>query len=235
MGSQVTRPIVGGVLLLVLSGVPRLAEAPRDALSPRVSGPLFPPARAWMLDAASRDRWQRPAALVRALALRPGDRVADVGSGSGYMLPHLARTVGPKGRVYAQEIQPAMLRLLAARARNHSNVRVCRGTADDPGLPARTFDRALLLTVYHEVSAPVALLSRLRAAMRPGGRLLIVDWNDFATGAGTPAISPGERAPESVVCAEAVRAGWRLTRRHTFLPYQYCLEFALAKAARGGE
>lgn len=182
-----------------------------------------------MLDAPARDRWQRPDAIVAALGLRPGAAVGDVGAGSGYMMARLARAVGPRGRVYAQEIQPAMLRLLRARARSFGNVSVCRGTEGDPGLPPRALDRALLLTAYHEMAAPVALLARLRHAMRPGGRLLIVDWNDFVTAAETPSVSPGERVPEATVCREAARAGWRLVRRHGFLRYQYCLEFGVAE------
>jgi SAM-dependent methyltransferase len=237
------------VIVLSLAVLPRAAEAPRDPVTARTSGPLFPPALVWLLDARERDEWQKPGMLVAALDLRPGAAVADIGAGSGYMMSYLSRAVGPRGRVYAQEIQPGMLRLLAERAARHDNVVVCRGGESDPGLAPASIDRALLLTAYHEMAAPVALLARLRAAMRPGGRLLIVDWNDFAAGGaegtpgrvldgarfravqrpgrtGTPAVTPEERVPEAVVCREAARAGWRPLRRHDFLPYQYCLEFA---------
>jgi ubiquinone/menaquinone biosynthesis C-methylase UbiE len=216
------------LLFLALAGLTGVAEAPRDPVPARMPGDLFPASRAPMLDSSTRDRWQKPALLVAALDLKPGDAVADVGAGSGYMMPYLSRAVGPRGRVYAQEIQPAMLRLLAARAVRYSNVHLCYGSVDDPGLSEDSLDRALLLTAYHEVATPVALLSRLRSAMRPGGRLLIVDWSDFAAGEGTPLVAAAERVPERVVCREAERAGWQLLRCHPFLPYQYCLEFGLS-------
>jgi ubiquinone/menaquinone biosynthesis C-methylase UbiE len=123
--------------------------------------PLFDPARAPdLLDAPDRDRWQQPARVVRALRLRPGDAVADIGAGSGYLLPHLSAAVGPAGRVYAQEIQDAFLPALRRHARALSNVRVVLGTADDPRLPAGGVDCFVLLTVYHEVQRPVAFLRR---------------------------------------------------------------------------
>jgi ubiquinone/menaquinone biosynthesis C-methylase UbiE len=181
-----------------------------------------------LLDARDRDRWQKPGGIVASLRLRAGDTVADVGAGSGYMMGHLSRAVGPTGRVYAQDVQPEMVRLLASRARAYPNVRVYRGGESDPGLPPASVNAVLLLTAYHEMAAPVALLSRLRAAMRPRGRLLIVDFSDFAVGERTPQVSAGDRVPERQVVREAARAGWRLLRRHDFLPYQYCLEFARA-------
>jgi len=82
-----------------------------------------------------------------------------------------------------------------------------------------------LLTSYHEMAAPVALLFRLRAAMRPGGRLVIVDFNDRDWDASAPRVPYGDRLPERTVVREAEAAGWRLTRRVEGLPYQYCLVF----------
>lgn len=207
----------------LLSGRPALA--PRDLVGPRPAGPLFPPEQAWLLETRERDWWQKPAALVAVLSLRPGDAVADIGAGSGYMIPHLSRAVGPRGRVWAQEIQAGMVWRLKERARRFPNVRVVRGSALDPGLPPASVDVALLLTSYHEMSAPVAVLRALRSAVRPGGRLVIVDFNDFVPGADSPQFPPEERVPEETVVREAARAGWRLVERHDFLPYQYCLVF----------
>jgi predicted methyltransferase len=202
--------------------------APRDPIPPRAAGALFPPEQAWILEARERDRWQKPQALVAALGLRPGDAVADVGAGSGYMMAHLARAVGPRGRVYAQDLQSEMVRLLRRRARRFANVRAVQGCVADPNLPPASVDAALLLTSYHEMRAPIPLLSRLRAALRPGGRLVIVDWNDFETGVATPPVPGADRVPEETVLREAGRAGWRLVRREVFLPYQYYLVFQRA-------
>jgi predicted methyltransferase len=223
--SSLGRLLLGLGCLLVLSLAARPAGAPEDPSPARVPGDLFDPANAWLLEQASRDAWQKPGALVAALGLRPGQAVADVGAGSGYMMPHLARAVGIGGRVYAEDVQDGMVRLLRARARHHPNVVVVRGEIADPCLPARSIDAALLLTSYHELRAPVALLARLRPSMRPGGRLAIVDFNEFEPGCNAPHVPYADRVPEQTVIREAERAGWHLARRGDFLPYEYCLIF----------
>jgi ubiquinone/menaquinone biosynthesis C-methylase UbiE len=214
---------LGVIVGLALRALP--AGAPADLVGPRKPGPLFSPSNAWLLEERSRDRWQRPEALIAALGLRPGDAVADIGAGSGYMMAHLARAVGAEGRVYSQDIQSGMVRLLRARAARHPNVRVLRGRVADPGLPPDAIDAALLLTSYHEMEAPITLLSRLRRAMRPRGRLVIVDFNEFEPDGVAPWVSFADRVPEPVVIREAARAGWQLVRRVRSLPYQYCLVF----------
>jgi SAM-dependent methyltransferase len=223
--SMLVRMLLGFGCLAVLALGARPAGAPEDPVPARAPGLLFDPADAWLLEEPARDRWQKPVALVAALGLRPGQAVADVGAGSGYMMPHLARVVGPAGRVYAEDVQAGMVRLLRARARRHPNVVVVRGQTADPCLPARSIDAALLLTSYHELRAPVALLARLRRSMRPGGRLAIVDFNDFETDGAAPRVPYADRVPEQTVVREAARAGWRLVRRDNFLSYEYCLIF----------
>jgi SAM-dependent methyltransferase len=122
-----------------------------------------------------------------------------------------------------------MVRLLRARARGHPNVRVVQGLTADPCLPARSIDAALLLTSYHEMRAPVALLARLRRSTRPGGRLAIVDFNDFELDGTAPRVPYADRVPEETVVREADRAGWRLASRWDGMPYQYCLIFRPGK------
>jgi ubiquinone/menaquinone biosynthesis C-methylase UbiE len=208
--SLLGRVLLGFGCLLVLALAARPAGAPEDPSPARVPGDLFDPANAWLLEEPSRDAWQKPGALVAALGLRPGQAVADVGAGSGYMMPHLARAVGPGGRVYAEDVQDGTVRLLRAKARRHPNVVVVRGETADPCLPARSIDAALLLTSYHELRAPVALLARLRPSMRPGGRLVIVDFNDFETDGAAPHVPYADRVPEQTVVREAPRAVRRL-------------------------
>src|SRR5688572_25900751 len=145
------------------SGTP--APAPRV----RAVAPLFDPALAHsLLEGPERDRWQQPERIVRALGLRAGDTVADVGAGSGYLLPHLSRAVGPSGTVYAEEIQEGFTPDLARRARRLGNVQVVLGTPEDLRLPERAADCFVLLTVYHEVQEPVAFLRMLRGYAAPG-------------------------------------------------------------------
>jgi predicted methyltransferase len=224
MGKAIQTALVT-VLLAMLLIHPAIAPA---GLPLRVPGALFDPVQAWLLQEPSRDEWQRPKLLLRALDLQPGDAVADIGAGSGYMMPHLSGAVGPSGQVYAQDVQPEMVSLLRDRSRTFKNVSVARGRVVDPCLPPGSVNAALLLTSYHELAAPVALLSRLLVAMRPGGRLVIVDFDGRDWGDAAPRVPFEDRVPEATVTREAAAAGWRLVRRVDGLPYQYCLVFEMA-------
>lgn len=192
---------------------------------PRTASPLFEPERApELLDAPSRDRWQQPARLVRALGLKPGDKIADIGAGSGYLLPYLSRAVGPSGVIYAEEIQASFLPALKRHARQLGNVRVLLGSADNARLPPRAINCFVLLTVYHEVQQPVKLLRTLRGAARSGARLAIIDFDGFRKG--DPAAPVGHQIADVQVIAEAKAAGWQLVERHEWLGSQFFLIFA---------
>lgn len=191
----------------------------------RYVAPLFDPELApALLDEPGRDKWQQPQRIVRALRLRQGDVVADIGAGSGYLLPRLSRAVGASGRVYAQEIQGGFLPPLRRHARMLPNVRVVLGTADDPRLPPGGTDCFVLLTVYHEVQRPVAFLQTLRGRYaKPGARLAIIDFDDNRHG--RPPAPVNHWVPEKDVLAEARAAGWELAERHEFLSSQFFLVF----------
>ena len=191
---------------------------------PRTAAPLFKPALApELLDGRSRDRWQQPARLVQSLGLKPGQSVADVGAGSGYLLPYLSRAVGPHGKVYAEEIQPEFMPALRKQARALRNVQVVSGTAEDPRLPRKSIDCFVLLTVYHEVQEPVAFLRKLREFARPGARLAIIDFD--ASRKGQPPAPIGHEVADVTVIAEAEAAGWKLQQRHEFYSSQFFLIF----------
>lgn len=200
---------------------------------PRKAAPLFEPGRAGeLLDEPGRDAWQQPALLVQHLRLRRGASVADVGAGSGYLLPYLSRAVGPRGVVYAQEIQNEFLPMLNRRARKLGNVRTVKGTADDARLPRRTIDCFVLLTVYHEVQQPVAFLKSLHRAARSGARLAIIDFD--ADRKGSPPAPIGHEIADVQVIAEAQAAGWLLAQRHEFLSSQFFLIFQQSQQSSAG-
>lgn len=115
--------------------------------------------------------------VVRALGLRTGQTVADIGAGSGYYTMRLSPLLGPEGRVIAQDVMPKYLDQLRRRTRKAglTNVSFVRGTHSDPRLPAGAVDVALMIHMYHEIAQPYALLARLRASLKPGGRVAIVD------------------------------------------------------------
>lgn len=127
-----------------------------------------------------RERWQRVPEIFEAMQVRPGAVVADVGAGSGFFTARLATAVSPAGRVYAVDIDETELTRLRDRAATDglANVTVVAGTVDDPKLAAGTVDAILLVKVYHELTRHRAMLARMRDALKPGGRLVIVDQID---------------------------------------------------------
>jgi predicted methyltransferase len=124
-----------------------------------------------------RDRWQRPRDVVEALDLQEGDIVADLGSGVGYFALKLSDRIGKRGRVFAVEVRRFPLLFLQIRAllSGRRNLEVVHGAPEDPRLPAGKIDAALVANTYHELTHPGAILGRLFEALRPGGRLVVVD------------------------------------------------------------
>ena len=130
------------------------------------------------LERNSREKEERPDLLLAALKLTPGMAVADVGAGTGYYSWQIAGRVGKEGRVYAVDVQPQMIELLEQRMRQRGvgNVRPVLGTAIDTGLPHASIDLALLVDVYHELDHPREILDSIMRALRPGGRLVLVEY-----------------------------------------------------------
>src|SRR5262249_7136375 len=130
------------------------------------------------LERPEREREEQPAKLMKALKLRPGDRVADIGAGSGYFTFRIASEVGPKGKVYAVDIQKEMLDLIRQRMRagRVTNVEPILGTITDPRLPVESVDLILLVDVYHEFSHPFEMTEAMVKALKPGGRLVFVEY-----------------------------------------------------------
>lgn len=126
----------------------------------------------------NRDEVQRPRDLVRAMAIEKGSTIADVGTGIGYMLPFLSRAVGPEGKVIAEDIFDDFLTAARERAQNQhlENVTFVKGKTDDPGLPEGQLDTVLALDVYHHFDYPEKMLAAIHKALKPGGKLIIVEY-----------------------------------------------------------
>lgn len=135
-----------------------------------------------------RDAADESGQLIRGLDIRPGMTVADIGAGSGYHTLRLSPAVGPSGVVYAEDIVESYISGLRREAerRGLGNVRIVVGKADDPALPAGAVDRAVLVHMYHEIESPYALLWRLAAALKPGGRVGVIDLDRPTPRHGTP-------------------------------------------------
>jgi predicted methyltransferase len=124
-----------------------------------------------------RDEWQRVDEIFKAMQVKPGAVVADVGAGDGFFTTRLAEAVGTGGRVHAVDVNPVSLSRLKSRVAEAGlgNVEIVRGELDDPKLPAGSIDAALIVNAYHEMDEHQAMLMRIRAALKPGGRLVIVE------------------------------------------------------------
>jgi ubiquinone/menaquinone biosynthesis C-methylase UbiE len=136
------------------------------------------------LAAADRDEKQKPRELVAAIGITPGMVVADIGTGTGYMLPYLSEAVGPGGRVLGEDIFADFLEKAGKRAKEHklANVGFVKGSETDPTLPENGVDVALALESYHHWDYPQKMLAALRRELRDGGRLVIVDFHPGAAG-----------------------------------------------------
>lgn len=180
------------------------------------------------LEREDRDREQRPDEVIRAMGLRDGDVVADVGAGTGYFTRRLARAVAPRGRVYAVEIQPEMIALLkqGVEKAGLTNVVPVLGAADDPRLPPAALDWILLVDVYHELQQPKAVLAKMREALLPTGKVALVEYR--LDGPTALHIREEHRMSPKQVLAEWEPAGFRLAARHEFLPTQHFFVFEKA-------
>lgn len=199
-----------------------LLTAPAGAQQ-RQHGRLFPPQDLGLLEGPDRDAWQRPEQIMDHLGIAEGSVVADLGAGGGWFTIRLARRVGPNGRVYAQDIQPEMIGAIKRRVDREGlkNVDTVLGTTADPQLPAPV-DVVLIVDTYHEMDDPQTLLRKVRASLKPGGRVGIVEFTKNGHG---PGPSMEERADPERVIRDAQAAGLRLESRGNFLRYQYLLEF----------
>lgn len=126
---------------------------------------------------SQREAWQKVDEIFEAMGVRPGAAVADIGAGEGFFTARLSRAVGDGGRVFAVDVSARSLRDLRHRVADEqlSNVAVIEGAADDPKLPAGTLDAALIVNAYHEMRDHHAMLTKIKAALKPGGRLVIVE------------------------------------------------------------
>lgn len=176
-----------------------------------------------------RETEEQPDKALAAIGIARGSTVADIGAGSGYMTWRLAALVGPRGKVYANDIQPRMLDLLRKNIerRHLGNVETVLGAPDDPRLPG-PIDLALLVDVYHEFSEPQKMLEHLRDSLRPKGRLVLVEYR--AEDPSVP-IRPEHKMTVEQVKREVEPEGYRLDKVLETLPRQHILIFREAEPA----
>jgi precorrin-6B methylase 2 len=184
------------------------------------------------LNRPEREAEENPEGALDALNLKPGMVVADVGAGTGYMSLRLARRVGPTGKVYANDLQPEMLRRLRANAQKAGikNIETVQGEETDPKLPRGRIDLVLLVDVYHEFSKPREMIDRIRESLKPDGRLVLLEYRKE-----DPSVPIREEHKMTVaqVKAELEPQGFVMSQVIETLPRQHILILtkAAAKAA----
>lgn len=201
---------------------------PATAQSPHTHQHSFGDAAKWakVFDDPKRDAWQKPHEVIGALALKADAVVADIGAGTGYFAARFAHMV-PGGRVYAIDTEADMVKHLTERAKREglANLVAVKGEPADPRIPAQA-DLIILVDVFHHVDDRERYFEKLRASLKPGGRVAIIDFR-MDSPSGPP--KAARIAPDQVK-AELTRAGYALIQEHAFLPRQYFLVFG-AKGA----
>ena len=179
-----------------------------------------------MLENPARDAYQKPEEVVKALAIKPGETMADIGSGSGYFTLRLAAAVGETGRVYGVDVDPAMIRHLNRRIRDAAlrNVQTVLSEPDDPLLADRSIDRFVVVDTWHHIEKQAEYLALMKRMLRPGGQVVMIDYQKRELPVGPPLAM--KIAREDLV-RQMETNGFRLAKEHTFLPYQYFLVFAV--------
>jgi len=221
---------LAGLALIVLATgvlVPFPAAAQQAGAHP-VSGrvyalPMSVEGAPW-LERREREDEEEVGLLVRLLRLPRGATVADVGAGSGYVTTRLAKAVGPTGKVYAVDIQQGMLDLLAQSVAKQklTNVQPVLSTIDDPKLPPASVDLIVMVDVYHEFSQPQRMLQRMKEALTPDGRLVLVEYR--AEDPAVP-IRPEHKMTKAQVKQEVEHEGFKQSRVLDDLPRQHVIIF----------
>ena len=176
------------------------------------------------LERPEREAEERPDLLIAGLGLQPGMVVADIGAGTGYHVLRMARIVGTGGRVHAVDLQQEMIALLrAAIARDGlGNVSLVLASPTDARLPAASIDLAVMVDVYHEFEFPEEMVASIVRALKPGGRLVYVEYK--AEDARVP-IKALHKMSEAQVRREAARHPLQFERTIDGLPWQHALVF----------
>ncbi len=211
-------------LLLCCALVTLACAQDQHPITKRQIAPVMGEAGADWLTRPEREAEEHPEAALDEISIPKGATVADIGAGVGFYSLRLAQRVGPTGKVYANDIQAGMLDMLKQRmqAAGVKNIIPVLGTVSDPKLPANTMDLELLVDVYHEFAQPQIMLRKLREALKPDGRLVLLEFRgeDEAL-----PIRPEHKMTVKQVLAEIQPEGFHLAKRSEILPRQHILIF----------
>jgi ubiquinone/menaquinone biosynthesis C-methylase UbiE len=218
-----TYPSILLIAALLLPAVPAWPQSEHPITGRRIGSIMGIGGTDW-LERREREMEELPETALDKIGIKTGMTVADVGAGSGYFTVRLAKRVGPKGRIFAVDVQPEMVAMVRQRASKAGlqNVYAVLSTESDPKLPASSVDLILLVDVYHEFSQPQRMLRRMRTALKPDGRLVILEYRKE-----DPHIPIRSEHKMSVEEArlEVEAEGYKLDRVLKDLPRQHILVF----------
>ena len=177
------------------------------------------------LDDPKRDEYQKPHEVLTALNIKPGEVIADIGSGTGYFTFRLAHHVGDKGKVYAVDVSPDMIRHINRRSRDtkSTNIVTILADKDDPLLPEQSVNRIFICDVWHHVENQTKYLAAMKKMLKPGGEIVMIDFHKKELPFGPPLQM--KIAREDLI-KQLEANGFRMAKEHSFLPHQYFLVFA---------
>lgn len=207
-----------------------LASAQQKSMPPRTQDrPLQD--RIQTMERAQRDEWQKPDEVVKALNLKSGDVVADVGAGSGYFTRRIAKVVAPEGKVYAVDVAADILSYLKERADREGlrNIVTIVSQPADPMLPSNSVDLVFFCDTTHHIDHRVEFYRKLASAVKAHGRMAIIDYPPDSPHAPH---NPEQLVPRSQVISEAEQVGFKFVKDFQFLPYHYFLMFQKNQDAR---
>jgi ubiquinone/menaquinone biosynthesis C-methylase UbiE len=220
------RRLLLALMLAALQAAPAAQGAGVHPLTGReYARPMSAAGAAW-LDRDERQREENTELSLRLIEVQRGSVVADIGAGSGYYSTRLARLVGPEGRVYASDIQQAMLDIIRGRIERERipNIELVLGTTTDPRLPRAAVDLAIMVDVYHEFSQPQVMLRRIRESLKPGGRLVLLEYRGEDP---LVPINPAHKMTVAQARTEVEAEGFTLTTVKEDLPWQHVLVFTV--------
>ncbi len=209
------------VLLALVGALLACGQGTHPVTGRKIAGVMGMNGAAWLVR-PERIAEENPDGAIAALNLKPGMTVADLGAGVGYMTLRMAKQVGPAGKVYGVDLQPGMLTELEknAKANNISNIVPILGEPADPKLPEGQIDLILMVDVYHEVSQPQAMIRKIRQALKPDGRLVLLEYR--AEDPSIP-INPDHKMTVDQVRREIEPEGFKLQTPIETLPRQHLL------------
>ncbi len=233
----VFRPLRGLVALCMLQLLcsANLLHAADDAAAPpalqeyqgrRIAQTMHWLGAEWLIR-DEREREERCSLMLTSLDIKPGMTVCDMGCGNGFYTVQLAKLVGPKGKVYAVDIQPKMLEFLAARAKKakvSERIEPVLGELWDPKLPEGKLDLILLVDVYHEFSHPEHMLEAMHKSLAPGGRIVLVEYRGEDP---EVPIKPEHKMTKEQIKKELLPNGFKLVKEFDKLPWQHMMWFQI--------